>query len=116
MSAYHNVDWAEYYDLWVRVLFGTGPMKDIPVFASILSDIVASNLSSSPTHTNNKETSISIVDIGTVSGRVLTCLQYAIMSVKGGGYFRSGGWNLVPRCWTARNGFGMTPLRGRKKN
>jgi hypothetical protein len=85
MSAYHNADWAECYDLWVRFLFGTGPMEDIPVFASILSDIVASNLSSSPTPTKNMdlETSISIADIGTGSGRVLICLQDAIMSVKG---------------------------------
>lgn len=59
-------------------------MEDIPVFTSILSDIVASNLSSPPTPTNNKdpETSISIVDIGTGSGRVLIHLQDAIMRTK----------------------------------
>jgi ubiquinone/menaquinone biosynthesis C-methylase UbiE len=62
MSAYNNPDWAECYDLWVRILFGDGPVEDIPVFCSILQSIVNSS--------SNPSSSITIVDIGTGSGRV----------------------------------------------
>lgn len=69
MAAYHNPDWAECYDLWVELLFGSGPAEDIPIFKKILHEIVASKPSGS---------TISIIDVGTGSGRVLTELQNAM--------------------------------------
>jgi SAM-dependent methyltransferase len=66
MSAYHNPDWAECYDLWVRTIFGNGPAEDMPVFETLLQN------------TLNKvepNSSVSIVDLGTGSGRVLVGLQ-----------------------------------------
>ncbi|KAF2468567.1 uncharacterized protein BDR25DRAFT_394801, partial [Lindgomyces ingoldianus] len=39
MATYHNPNWAECYDLWVTMLFGDGPVEDIPVFEGILKEI-----------------------------------------------------------------------------
>lgn len=66
MSAYHNPDWAECYDLWVRSIFGDGPVEDMAVFESLLEDQLTKS---------NQKTSFSIVDLGTGSGRVLIGLQ-----------------------------------------
>jgi len=77
MAAYYNTDWAECYDLWVRTIFGDGPVEDIPVFTSILSDIATKRTESSSAD------SITIVDVGTGSGRVLVDLQDTMAKVEG---------------------------------
>jgi SAM-dependent methyltransferase len=69
MSAYHNSDWAECYDLWVRQLFGAGPAEDIPIFGELLKN----SLSRYPPGSVFR-----IVDIGTGSGRVPIDLQRCI--------------------------------------
>jgi SAM-dependent methyltransferase len=69
MSAYHNPDWAECYDLWVREIFGEGPAEDIALFEELMQ------------HTLSKaqpDATISVVDLGTGSGRVLVGLQDVI--------------------------------------
>lgn len=66
MSAYHNPDWAECYDLWVRLIFGDGPVEDLAVFEDILRDII---------NAQPLDSYISVVDVGTGSGRVLLSLQ-----------------------------------------
>ena len=74
MAAYHNSDWAECYDLWVRHLFGNSPAEDIPVFVNQLKSIAETKSPGSP---------ISIIDIGTGSGRVLIDLQTAMQEIPG---------------------------------
>lgn len=69
MSAYHNPDWAECYDLWVRSLFGDGPAEDMPVFETLLEDTLRKA---------DRNSSVTIVDLGTGSGRVLVGLQDVI--------------------------------------
>lgn len=68
MSAYHNDDWAECYDLWVDLLFGTGPSEDIPVFETILKQTLA----------DTTRSTLKIVDLGTGSGRVPIYLQRCV--------------------------------------
>ncbi|KAH7384697.1 hypothetical protein BKA66DRAFT_462689 [Pyrenochaeta sp. MPI-SDFR-AT-0127] len=77
MAAYHDSDWAECYDLWVRRLFGEGPAEDIPIFEKILHDIVASKPS---------DLEISIIDVGTGSGRVLIDLRNVMHEMHGRKY------------------------------
>ena len=74
MAAYLNADWAECYDLWVHWLFGDGPAEDIPVFAHLLQDIAEMKPPGAP---------ITIVDLGTGSGRVLIDLQAAMQKIRG---------------------------------
>ena len=68
MSAYHNPDWAECYDLWVRYLFGDGPAEDIPVIEALLKELLA----------GTRQPNFKIIDIGTGSGRVPIYLQRCI--------------------------------------
>ncbi|ORY14647.1 S-adenosyl-L-methionine-dependent methyltransferase [Clohesyomyces aquaticus] len=69
MSAYHNSDWAECYDLWVSKIFGSGPYEDIAIFEAILQQIL-------DTHpTSDDARPVRIADIGSGSGRVLGDLQ-----------------------------------------
>jgi SAM-dependent methyltransferase len=72
MAAYHNDNWTECYDLWVRELFGDGPTEYIPMFKSVLDDIIqhVARISESEL----RYSPITIVDVGTGSGRVPAAL------------------------------------------
>jgi SAM-dependent methyltransferase len=61
MDAYHNHDWPECYDLWVRFLFGDEPSYDTSLFTEHLGHLW--NRSRSDTFT--------VVDVGCGTGRTI---------------------------------------------
>ncbi|EON67533.1 hypothetical protein W97_06901 [Coniosporium apollinis CBS 100218] len=71
MDAYHNADWPECYDLWVRHLFGAGPSEDVPIFRRVLQDVLRNRVQNEPPQSSAKPQYLNIVDIGTGTGRVL---------------------------------------------
>ncbi|KAJ9640950.1 hypothetical protein H2201_002184 [Coniosporium apollinis] len=71
MDAYHNADWPECYDLWVRHLFGSGPSEDVPIFRRVLQDVLRHIAQNKPPQSSAKQRYVNIIDIGTGTGRVL---------------------------------------------
>lgn len=71
MDAYHNADWPECYDLWVRHLFGPGPSEDVPIFHRILQDVLRLKAQNQFPPSSAKSQYLNVIDIGTGTGRVL---------------------------------------------
>jgi SAM-dependent methyltransferase len=67
--AYSTPEWPEFYDLWVENLFGPGPAEDAAVFQNVLENLVAATPS---------EDIITVLDLGTGTGRVIRDLTHAV--------------------------------------
>lgn len=75
-SAYDNPLWAEFYDLWLAHLFGSGSFADIDFFASLLEKCIHSAMTEGRKHIN-------VLDIGAGSGRVVKDLVRAFITKHG---------------------------------
>jgi len=79
MAAYHNPDWAEFYDLWILELFGPEPSEDKALFAESLKAILNTYLERDKDGFNNtRKHEIVIIDQGTGTGRCLIDLYDSV--------------------------------------
>jgi SAM-dependent methyltransferase len=80
--AYSAPEWPEFYDLWVESLSGPGPYEDARIFWNALRDIIAAHRESkfSPSNIPDGKEVITVVDLGTGTGRVINGLVAAMVA------------------------------------